>query len=474
MKKYLLCNQDFDLWVLYKRILFVAAIAILTILFSCEEFVEVELPNSQLTTETVFEDEVTANAAMVSIYAKMRDAGLLTGSASGLSHLLGNYTDEFVFYGNSQNGAVAFYNNALIASNPDVKQFWNNTYNQVYCANSVIEGVENSTALSQNVKDQLKGEALFVRAMLHFYLVNLYGDIPYITTTDYRENSRVTKTPINEVYAKLIEDLQAAIMLLPEDYPTPERVRPNKYAAHALLARVYLYTENWEAAKNEATTVLEHTGLYVWENNLDEVFLKESNTTIWQFAPSGNGGNTQEGATFIFTSGPPPLSGLTQNFIDAFEPLDQRKTNWVNAVTDGVTTWYHPYKYKQRNNSAGSLEYSVVLRLAELYLIRAEAYARLGDLEAAKTDLNKIRTTAGLPNTTASTQQEILDAILKERRVELFTEFGHRFFDLKRFGKLNEVLLLVKAGWSTHDALFPIPESELLLNPNLSPQNPGY
>ena len=120
------------------------------------------------------------------------------------------------------------------------------------------------------------------------------------------------------------------------------------------------------------------------------------------------------------------------------------------------------------------MEYSIVLRLAELYLIRAETFTHLGDLETAKTDLNKIRNTAGLPDTTASTQQEVLEAILQERRVELFTEFGHRFFDLKRFGKLDEVLGAVKNGWNSNDSLFPIPESELMLNPNLSPQNPGY
>ena len=452
----------------------VVSLCLLIFLASCDDFVEVDLPNSQLTAPAVFEDAVTANAAMVSIYAKMRSQGLLTGSASGLSHLLGNYSDELMFYGNNQNGAIAFYNNALIASNPDVKDFWNNSYNQIYCANAIIKGVDNSEALSTNVKNQLKGEALFSRALLHLYLVNLYGDIPYITTIDYRENSVVTRTPSNLVYAKIIEDLQLAITLLPDNYPTPERVRPNKYAAHALLARVFLYNQNWEAAKNEATTVIENTDLYTWVSNLDEVFLKESTATIWQFSPSDSGGNAEEGATFIFTSGPPPLSALTQNFVNGFEVSDQRKVHWVNAVTDGVTTWFHPYKYKQQNNSAGSLEYSVVLRLAEMYLIRAEAYAHLGDLDAAKTDLNKIRNTAGLPDTSASTQQELLDAILQERRVELFTEYGHRFFDLKRFGKLNEVLSPIKAGWSNNDALFPIPESELLLNPNLAPQNPGY
>ncbi|MGX7668870.1 RagB/SusD family nutrient uptake outer membrane protein [Flavobacterium pedocola] len=473
MKNYMY-KQDAEVTLMLRRIALVGATAVLMVLCSCEKFVEVELPNSQLTAQSVFEDPVTANAAMVNIYAKMRHGGVLTGSPSGLSHLLGNYSDELQFYGNPQNGAVAFYNNSLIASNADVKGIWNATYNQIYSANAIIEGVGQSAALPEAVKNQLKGEALFVRGLLHFYLVNLYGDVPYITTTDYRQNSIVTRMPTTIVYDNIIADLEEAKNLLPEDYSTAERVRPNKYAVQALLARVYLYNGNWQQAKDEATDVLSNTALYAWENNLDDVFLKESTTTIWQFAPAESGGNAQEGGTFIFDSGPPPLSALTNNFMIAFEVGDLRKTHWVNAVTDGTTTWHHPYKYKQQTNSGASVEYSIVLRLAELYLIRSEANARLGDLDAAKADLNVIRNTAGLGDTTATTEQELLDAILQERRVELFTELGHRFFDLKRMGRLDAVLAPLKIGWDTTDALFPIPETELLLNPNLAPQNPGY
>ena len=109
-----------------------------------------------------------------------------------------------------------------------------------------------------------------------------------------------------------------------------------------------------------------------------------------------------------------------------------------------------------------------------MYLIRAEARARLGELTNAKTDLDAVRSLAGLAATTAATQQDLLTAILNERRVELFTEFGHRFFDLKRFGQLDNTLPVLKPDWSTNEALLPLPESELLLNPNLAPQNPGY
>lgn len=445
----------------------------LMMISSCDNFVEVDLPGSQLTANAVFEEKATANAAMTDIYSKIRDAGLLTGSASGLSHLLGNYTDEFKFYGDPQNSTVAFYNNSLIASNTQVKGLWDSSYNQIYAANAVIEGIEKSVHLPETDKKQLKGEALFVRALLHFYLTNLFGDVPYITSTDYEQNRNAKKMSVNNVYTSAKNDLEQAIQLLPESYISQDRMRPNRYAAHALLARVDLYAGLWDEASNEASAVLNNTGLYIYEDDLDEIFLKESTSTIWQLAPGFSGGNTLESVTFNFTIGPPPLSALTDGFMSAFTVNDLRKTHWVKAVTDGTTTWYHPFKYKYTGTDS-SKEYSIIFRLAEIYLIRAEARAQSGDLIGAKEDLNKIRKKAGLLDTTAITQAEILDAILQERQLELFTEFGHRFFDLKRFNKIQSVLSVVKTGWNTHDALFPIPEVELNLNPNLKPQNSGY
>ena len=158
-----------------------------------------------------------------------------------------------------------------------------------------------------------------------------------------------------------------------------------------------------------------------------------------------------------------------------FQSGDQRKfgpneTAWIKEVTN---TWRHSYKYKDEF-STSSLEYAIQLRLAEQYLIRAEARAQRGDISGAQADINVIRNRAGLGNTSAVTLNELLDAILQERRVELFTEQGHRWFDLKRMGKAKEVLEPIKLGWRDTDLLFPIPDKELGLNPNLLPQNSGY
>lgn len=436
----------------------------------CDSFTDVDLPASQLTAPAVFEDKATANAAMVDIYSKIRDNGLLTGSLSGLSNQLGFYADELALYG----GEVNFYNNALLPSGYEVGELWNSSYNQIYAANSVIAAVQHSVSLAQMDRDQLKGEALFVRALLHFYLLNAFGDIPYIRTTDYEQNRVVHRMPEHEVNAFIKADLEQAITLLPEDYVSAERVRPNKWTAQALLARVLLYTQTWDEASNAASAVLNQTGLYVWEEDLDKIFLKESTTTIWQLMPGVPGDNTMGAATFSFVSGPPPMSALSDSQIGAFATDDQRKTHWTTAITDGTDTWYHASKYKAVGNTGSSVEYPIVFRLAEQYLIRAEARAQQGELIGAKEDLNKVRHTAGLPDTDATTASAIIDAVLQERQVELFTEFGHRFFDLKRTGRLDAVLSPLKAGWNATDRYFPLPESELLLNPNLAPQNAGY
>jgi hypothetical protein len=441
------------------------------LLSSCDNFVEVDLTASQLTADAVFEDAVTAKAAMAGLYAKMRDSGPLTGNSTGISCQLGLYADEFDFY--QQNAVSNFYNNTLFAGDSGVSDIWNQSYNQIYTANAVMEGLNNSNSIAEADKKQLQGEAIFIRALLHFYLVNLYGDIPYIITTDYAQNSKVSKMPTNKVYSLIVMDLNKSIELLSENYVSAERIRPNRSTAKALLARVYLYMGLYPEASNMASAVINNP-LYTWETDLDKLFLKGSTTTIWQFMPNTSGTNTAEGSLYIFEAGPPSIVGLKSEFVNAFEANDQRKTHWTTEVTDGTTTWYYASKYKQESTTPSSVEYSVVLRLAEQYLIRAEARAYQGDLIGAKEDLNLIRTTAGLGNTTALTAEDIIADILNQRRFELFTEFGQRFLDLKRTGKLDQTLSASKAGWNTTDTLWPLPALELSANPNLNPQNQGY
>jgi len=441
---------------------------------ACSKFTDVDLPSSQLGTGAVFESKATANAAITDIYSKIRERGLLTGYNSGLSVQLGLYADELQFYGLALSGQANFYNNSLIATGNETSVLWTDSYNQIYAANSVVEGVDKSSALLTLDKEQLTGEALFVRALIHFYLVNAFGPVPYIKTTNYQQNRVASRMPEAEVYASVKSDLEQSVILLPAQYVSTERVRPNKWAAQALLARVCLYMQKWEEASKAASAVLDQSALYKWPTDLNTVFVKESLSTIWQLMPATNTQNTYEGNSFIFIQGPPTSFAITGALFGAFSNNDLRRGQWLNKVTNGTSSWYHSYKYKERTTTTASKEYSVVLRMAEQYLIRAEACAHTGDLDGAKEDLNKVRNLAGLGNSGANTADEIIDAVLQERQLELFTEFGHRFFDLKRTGKLNQVLGPLKPQWDTNDRLLPIPESELLLNPNLKPQNAGY
>jgi len=438
----------------------------------CSDFVEVDLPSSQLTSTAVFQDKATATAAMTDIYARVRDAGLLTGKSTGLSGQLGLYSDELAFYGSATNLSTQFYRNALLPAGKETSDLWNAAYGQIYAANAMILGLDRSATIPEADKSQLKGEAIFIRALLHFYLLELYGSIPYATATDYETNRRLPKLPAAEVYALIIADLEQATALLPEDYVSESRARVNSLAAKALLARVYLYAGLWAEASNAASAVL-NSQQYHLEENIDNVFLNDGPETIWQLMAATPGGNTSEAGTFIFTVGPPPLSALSLELLGAFGAGDLRKAHWTKEVTAATGSWSHAYKYKKTGNTGSSVEYSIVLRLAEQYLIRAEARAMQGELIGAKEDLNAVRHRAGLGDTDAITAGEIAAAVLSERRLELFTEFGHRFFDLKRLGKLDTALGY-KPGWNSTDRNFPLPESELLLNPNLAPQNEGY
>ncbi len=442
-------------------------------LTSCDDFVDVELPKNQLPTAVVFEDIGTATAAIRSVYANLRNENL----PSTLNRSLGFYADEL--NPTDQLGGPAFFNHDITPLNTTVSGWWS-AYDQIYQVNALIEGVERSTGLSLEHKNQLLGEAFCIRAYLHMTLTELFGAIPYITTTDYRANTTVPRLPVDTVYNQIITDILMASSLLGTDI-SGERIRVYDAVADALLARVYLYTENWEEAERYASKVIDNYS-FVLEPNLNEVFLKNASGSIWQLHPGNEGLNTKDGNLFIFSGSPGNSPILSDTLLEVFEPNDLRASSWVGSTSDGSNTWHYAFKYKADNVVQTTVEYAIVLRLAEQYLIRAEARVMKEniDISGAQADLNRIRNRAGLLNTTANTKEELLTAILNERQVELFTEYGHRWFDLKRWlhlgrpGNAAEVLAPLKPRWQDTNVLFPVPESQILLNPNLLPQNDGY
>lgn len=453
-----------------KRLIILACMLIgILHLVGCEDFLEVPAPKDQIDIDKVFNDDKMATSALMQVYTDLRNNGFLCGSRGGAGFLLACYTDELEATTTQMPDFRVFYLGNVNATNSGVGLLWKNTYKQIYMLNNIIEGVDKSEVISEQTKNQLKGEAIALRGILHFYLTQTFAEIPYVFTTDFRWNTTIGKQSVSQVMQNAIDDLLTAEQLLNDEITSFEKVRINKYAVKGFLARMYLYAENWNEAQKYALDVITHSGTSLAA--LDEVFLKESTSTLWQLKPDAEGKNTYEAEAHIFISEPAPQAKLQNALIASFEPNDLRKELWVKTVGTGNSA--HAFKYKQRGATAISLEYSKIIRLEEMYLITAEAAAYNNDWNLCNSMLNSLRSRAGLSELEILDKTVALAKIKQERRVELFCEFGHRFYDLKRYSLLSE-LTLVKPNWQNYFQNLPIPEAELLLNPNLKPQNNGY
>jgi hypothetical protein len=261
--------------------------------------------------------------------------------------------------------------------------------------------------------------------------------------------------------------------LLPASYPSEGKLRPNKWSAVALLARVYLYQQDWVKAENEATEILS-AGTYNLEADLNNVFLLTSKESIWQLMPVETGFNTTVARNLVPTgaASSKPAFAITPWLNTVFSMDDKRKQEWIRSKTVDGEIFNYVYKYKIRNLNLPVTEGYTVLRLAEVLLIRAEARAHQNKDAQAKSDLNMVRSRAGLAETDADNREEILLAIEDERQKELFAEWGHRWFDLKRTNRALTTLSLNK-NVQPFALLLPIPQAEILRNPALI-QNAGY
>lgn len=436
------------------------AIIFIASLSACEKFVVIDPPGTSLTGESIFQDEATATAAMLNIYVDMqRTEERPFGGERSLSWMSGLMADEFQSYFNDNR--AEFADNRINPENTMVQQQWRAFYESIYAANIILEKVSYSANLSPSFRDGMEGEARFVRALMYFYLVNFWENVPLVLTTDYDRNRLLGQSTKDEVYALIIEDLQKAQELLREQYLGSGRIRPNKFTAKALLAKVYLYTRQWEEAIRESTDVIGHSA-YQLESTLDNVFLSTSKEAIWHLASFHPSLYTWDAFRFVLF-GVPTRVTISNSLLNLFNPEDQRGLHWVGRFSTNGITYYFPYKYKVRmllDNPGAPAEYLMMFRLAEQYLIRAEAYAEMGNVQGASADLNMIRNRAGLESIDVRERQALLESLALERRLELFTEGCNRWLDLKRYGQLGVSIL-------------PIPHSELNANPSLQ-QNYGY
>jgi hypothetical protein len=451
-------------------------------LCACDEFVDIDPPTTELISATVFEQENTTDAALADVYFQLTQSNSLgSGGPSSVGFYAAMSADETINYDNGASTSAQEYqqfnDNTLEAANSLVLGLWTEFYQVIYKSNAIIDGVQNSNSLPQEARLRFVGEAKFLRAFCYFYLTALFGDVPLVLTPDYRQHSNISRTPANVVFEQIVADLTDAKSTLPLDYSrwNNERVRPTSSAASAMLARVYLLTHDWINAEAESTLVINNSALYQLAQ-LDQVFLKNSPEAIWQLSRSE--GNAWD-AIYLMPEGSdrPSYASLQPTLVNAFSSEDQRRSEWIGSSSSETETYFFPTKYKN-GEFTPITEYTTVLRLAEQYLIRAEARAKQGKfsgISSATSDINTIRDRAGLPEIQITSEQQAQNTIINERRLELFTEWGHRWIDLIRNDVTNQALPPLKPLWSPHAVLYPIPELQISNDPAMSnSQNPGY
>jgi hypothetical protein len=464
---------------------FITGICMLNLSTGCKKSLDVGTPTTLLATANVYNSNSSAEGVISGLFATMASPSGMYNGFTSVAIRQGLAADELVNYSQSLVSATQFYTNSLSAQS---NYYWKEIFAELFVCNSAIQGLSASTALSPVIQQQLIGEAKFTRAYIFFNAVNLYGDVPLVLSTDPAVNNVISRSPSATILKQVVQDLTDAQSLLPDNQystlagaPATDRLIPNKQAASALLARVYLYMKDWKDAEKQASNVI-GSSIYVLEPNLANVFLKTSRETIWQLQSILPNSANGDAAALVLTAAPNGVLNqfpLSNTLVNAFESGDARFSNWVGQLPTTTQTYYYAFKYKQNVIASGTTinEYPILFRLAEQYLIRAEARAQQNNISGAQDDLNAIRNRAGLAAIIAVTPSDLLNAIYHERQVELFTEFGHRWFDLKRTGQIDAVMNIataLKGGtWSSYKQLIPLPQSELLLNPHLV-QNTGY
>ncbi|PWK27077.1 putative outer membrane starch-binding protein [Arcicella aurantiaca] len=405
-------------------------------------------------------------------------------------------------------------------TNGFVAALWNGYYNGISRSNQAIAALE-SASITQDVKKQLIGEVKFIRGYYYFNLVRIFGKVPKVLRVpkDSKDANTdpafQTRASVDTIYKVITDDLQYAVDNLP--IRTKSLVgHVSKGSAQTLLAKVYLYQKNWQKVLSLTQEVInsgqynlatDYTTLWrqVGDNNIESIFevqtgqfnnsdLGIQNYCTWQGPRvGGKGGWTDLGFGFCTP---------TQNLVDAYEKGDIRKSSTIISIdnsgkyrgttlfdgfripsSDSVQNLYYNYKaYHSENKTIetflGNRDQKQknlhLLRYAEVLLMNAEAANELGQTGVAQTQLNKIRTRAGLTNTTASSMTDLRNAIWKERRVELALEHD-RFWDLVRTGRAAQVLQATgKKFIAGKHELLPVPSLQIALSGGSLDQNSGY
>ncbi len=450
--------------------------------FSCTK----ELDQNPVTSKdlSVFlRNEVEVEEYANAVYANLQYNGLYGLYLPVLGEISSDNTyDEVPLNDAGVYGELDLFN--TIPSNDVITANWKHSYQGIQKANVVLSRIGNIPFKVDSVKSSRIGEMKFIRALLYFNLVRLYGDVPLVITetTDVNSYFGQGRSRSARVYDQVKTDLTEAIEQLPVNAAQPGRV--TKTAAQALLGKVYLTLKDYPAAKTQLLAVF-NSRKYVLLPNVADVFsaTNENNKEIIfsvQFA-SGVNGNSEGSTMYQQFSPSATVSGAkghnlpTRSLYNLYGGTDLRKGTYVALATTGV-----PYnnKLKKPTVIADGGSDVVVLRYADVLLMLAEVENELKNPDGAKNYLNPVRTRTGLLPTSATTEQDMRLAIALERRLELVGE-GHRWFDLLRTGQAIEVMNAwfkvsnVPITVDEHDLLLPVPLGQTNTDPSII-QNPGY
>ncbi len=443
-----------------KKISYIFIILALTAM-SCTKMLDVQ-PTASISTDQAIKDETGINKAITGAYYSLHDVGNY-----GRNHVIVEdlAADNLAWTGTTRD-YLQIDDNLIASDNGIIDGIWTSNYDCINRVNNVLErigGIEMST----DKRNMYTGDALFLRALSHFNLLGYFGGIPIKTrpTLDLSSINQARNT-VADVYKQVIADLVEAEKILPASRPLGWA---SSYSATALLARVYLSQFQFTGdasiaaqAKARADEVINNGG-YILAPAYADLF--NGNTTESIFEVIFDAQNYNRLAQYFF---PVSLTGRYEVsppavFVQSFQATDTVRFN-ASITFDAKNL---PYGIKYTDVTSGT-DRVYVLRLAEMYMIRAEALAYTsGNIDDIRNDINTLRLRSGLAPTTATTYAELQLAIENERRHEFAFE-SQRWSDLVRTKRATTVL-----GIDQKYTLFPIPLSELQTN-TLMKQNPGY
>ena len=478
--------------------------SVLLLFASCEGILEEKVFIETMSAK-IFQNDQDAIAAVNAIYAKMRADGSATADAGQREGWGGfgygeakifNYsqvqTDEILVRWSGFSQSVNFTLTPSGYSN--FESVFSDLFEGIFIANNVLINVNDNANITETIRNRVKGEALFRRALFYSKALSLFGNLPKITSPESDPFNLPTQVPPEEIAQLLINDLAEAASLLPETYANTDYGRFTKGAAYALLARFQLNQKNWQAAINASREVI-GSG-YSLSTNYGSIFGvdNQGNPEIILIIPciaQPGVGNTM----IAHTAEPDFIPGgwgghLARNeFYDSFDQQDFRRTFLVRnyqSVTGGmrsVTDGAMIIKYQPDPNRVGAWAGNdiVLHRLGEVYLTLAEALNEENGPNQESIDLiNALRDRAfggdvskRIQLADFSSTEKLRNHILNERSWELYAE-NYRREDLIRHGKyIQQALDRGVVNAQEFHVLYPIPQTEIDRNPNLN-QNPGY